>query len=118
MRTAALVVLALLLPVWTWALVTPNPVPPAVEGLLGFWEHAKFAAAKSLHAGVYAALAGLGVYGLGPRWKFAVVGLMLHGVATEIIQTAVPGRSGSVRDVLIDWAGIAVATLVVRRWRP
>lgn len=113
-----LLAFAVALPVWTWLLLTPNPVPPAVRELLGFWDHAAFVAAKSLHAGVYAGLAALGTAAAGPRWRAVVAGLMLHGAATEIGQTYTPNRSGSVRDVLIDWSGIAAGTYVVRRRLP
>jgi VanZ family protein len=34
-------------------------------------------------------------------------------VATEVIQTFVPNRTGKVTDVLIDWAGITLGALAV-----
>ncbi len=106
---------------WTWALLTPHPVPPPVEAVFGLHAWAAFVAAKVLHLGAYALLAALAaivVRGAGPRTGYWAAGvLLLHGVATEIGQTYVPNRSGSVRDVAIDWAGIAGGTLAVRRFR-
>jgi VanZ family protein len=96
---------------WTWKLLEPNPVPEAVS------EHLKgdlrFFAAKGLHAAAYAFLAVLAVtLPLKRHWRWFFVGLLaLHGVATEIGQTFVPGRTGSVRDVLIDWAGVGAGVL-------
>ncbi len=119
MRRGALVAFAVALPVWTWMLLAPNPVPPAVRELLGFWEHAVFVAAKSLHAGVYAGLAALGTVAAGPQWRAVAAGLVLHGAATEAGQQWCDlGRTGSVRDVVIDCVGVAAGTAAVRRWRP
>jgi VanZ family protein len=93
-----------LLALWTWKLLEPIPVPESVTG--GLSADLKFILAKTLHAVVYAILTILGIT-LTQRWKWWLVGfLLLHGVGTEIGQTFVPNRSGSVRDVLIDWVGI------------
>ncbi len=122
-RRLALAALAGLVPLWTWGLLHPNPVPPAVKGLLGFWDQAFFVAAKLTHAGVYGLLALLGVAAAWPSRRalgLAVGAVMLHGVATEIGQTFVPNRHGCVQDVLIDWAGVGAAVLLcvqVLRWR-
>jgi VanZ family protein len=51
-----------------------------------------------------------------PRPRLLVGLLVLHGAATEWIQTFVPGRTGQLTDVLIDCAGIAVGLLAVRLW--
>ena len=104
------------LAVWTWKLVEPNPVPEAV----GDWLDApsEFLIAKSLHFSGYAFLAfTLGVW-VPPRRRPLVLAFALmlsHGVATEVIQTMVPNRSGKSSDVMIDWAGILTGTLV--GWR-
>ena len=102
-----------ILGVWTWKLLDPHPVPEAVSDRLR--GDARFFAAKSLHAGAYGFLAVLAVTLPVPRyWRWFLVGLLaLHGIATEIGQTFVPNRGGSVRDVLIDWGGI---TLGVVAW--
>ena len=79
---------------WTWKLLEPNPVPEAIsERLKG---DVRVFAAKSLHAGAYAFLTVLAVTLPVPNyWRWFLVGLLaLHGVATEIGQTFVPGRDG------------------------
>jgi VanZ family protein len=99
---------------WTWKLLEPNPVPEAVsEHLTG---DSRFFAAKALHAGAYAFLTVLAVtLPVRGYWRWFFVGLLLlHGIGTEIGQTFVPGRTGSVRDVLIDWVGVGAGLLL---WR-
>jgi VanZ family protein len=95
-------------------LLEPQPVPEALAAHLT--GEARFAAAKSLHAGVYCALTLLAVtLPLPNRWRWALAVLLaLHGVGTEIGQTYVPGRTGSARDVLIDWSGVAAGVAI---WR-
>lgn len=107
---------AALLAVWTWKLVEPNPLPAALEqGLPGDW---RFWLSKLAHAGVYALLAVVGRQGWGPRGRQVVVlVLLLHAVGTELAQTYVPNRHGSVRDVVIDWFGIVMGTLAECWWR-
>jgi VanZ family protein len=97
-------------------LLESYPVPDEVTKKLS--EDWKFVAAKSLHAGAYAFLTVLAVTLPVPRrWRWVFVGLLaLHGVGTEIGQTFVPHRTGTVRDVLIDWAGIALGALAWFAW--
>jgi VanZ family protein len=111
-------VLLALLGLWTWKLLEPYPVPEGVAEALGVdWQ---FIIAKCLHFGGYAFLTFLAVTLPVPsRWRWAFVVLMaLHGVGTEIGQTFVPNRTGTRRDVLIDWGGIAlgVAAWRLREW--
>jgi len=113
-----LLILLVFLGLWTWKLVEPNPVPEQLARRLSGDE--RFAAAKALHAGGYAFLTVLAVALPVPNyWRWFLAGLLaLHGVATEVAQTFVPNRFGSVRDVLIDWAGVllgVVAWRVARR---
>ncbi len=45
--------------------------------------------------------------------------LVLHGIATEVGQSYVAGRHGSLRDVLIDWAVVGIGLLflaVLKSW--
>ena len=111
-----LAVFLALLGVWTWKLLEPYPVPPALKE--GFSADALLILAKTLHAGVYASLAVLAATLPVPRrWRLAlVVVLLLHGVGTEIGQTYVPNRTGKVTDVLIDWSGITAGLLALRWW--
>ncbi len=108
---------AVLLALWTWKLVSPNPVPDEVRSGL---ESAglSLAAAKTLHLSGYALLAALAGTLPVPRYgRVFLVGLLvLHGVATEVVQTFVPNRTGKASDVLIDWVGIAVGALVAQIW--
>jgi len=112
-----LLVLLLFLGLWTWKLVEPNPVPEELAARLSGDE--RFAAAKALHAGGYAFLTFLTFLAVTlpvpAYWRWFLAGLLaLHGAATEIAQTFVPNRHGCVRDVLIDWAGVALG---VGAWR-
>ncbi len=104
---------AFFLAAWTWELLAENPVPPEVSALIpNEW---KFWLAKGLHVVGYAFLTGLAALLPVPRLYFwlAVALLALHGVATEVGQTFVNGRHGSVRDVLLDWAGVGIGLGVV-----
>jgi VanZ family protein len=109
-----LLVLLAFLGLWTWKLLEPNPVPEAVSSKLQ--GPVRVVAAKGLHACGYAFLTLLAVTLPVPNyWRWFFAGLLaLHGAATEIGQTYVPGRVGSVRDVLIDWGGVLLGVLV---WR-
>jgi VanZ family protein len=106
--------IVLLLIVWTWKLVEPNPVPAALEEELpADW---RFWLSKAVHFGMYFILFLLGTWGAGPRWRWGVAGLLLlHAGLTELIQTWVPHRHGSLRDVLIDGGGV-LAGLLFTEW--
>jgi len=103
-------------------LLEQQPVPEAISAQLT--EDMRFGAAKSLHAIGYGFLTVLAVTLPVPNyWRWFFVGLLaLHGVATEIAQTYIPGRTGRVMDVVIDWAGITLGVLIWQvwqtRWRP
>jgi VanZ family protein len=69
---------------------------------------------KLLH---FIAFAGLGMLALRiePAWPMRVLwlaGLLLAGLAIELLQNLVPGRSFCWRDMRANTAGIAAATLV------
>ena len=109
----------LFLGLWTWKLLEPNPLPERVaEGIPTDW---KFWLAKALHMGGYAFLTVLA------RWlplrrahfRGVVALLAVHGAGSEFLQWYLDlGRYGCVRDVIIDWTGIALGVGVVRWWRP
>jgi VanZ family protein len=103
-----------LLVLWTWALLTPDPVR-AMKDVLPDQLH--FPAAKLTHVCAYALLAAM-ICVLRPlgrwRWLFLVL-LSLHGMGTEYLQTFVPPRTGSWRDVGIDHIGIVLGAVVT--WR-
>lgn len=108
---------AALLALWTWKLVSPNPVPDEVRTRLTELDLA-FAVAKTLHLGGYAVLAVLaGTLPVPRHWRWFLVALLvLHGVATEVAQTFVPNRSGRAADVLLDWCGVALGAFAARLW--
>ncbi|MCI0701658.1 MAG: VanZ family protein [Planctomycetia bacterium] len=115
MRTAgAFATFLLFLGLWTWKLLEPNPVPESVAR--GFSLELKFLLAKGLHAGAYAFLTVLaGLLPIRrPHFWMVVVMLAIHPIGTELGQSFMPPRSGSVRDVLIDWLGIGLGLLVLR----
>ncbi len=103
------------LAVWTWKLLEPNPVPERLHSLISLADWLPFLLAKCLHLGGYAFLAAL-LWAAAPRgWRWAAVAfLLLHGVGSEVGQTFVPNRSGNVRDVVIDWCGIAAGVVFAR----
>lgn len=110
LRALFAVLFAVSLGLWTLKLLEPNPLPPAIKDLVSWSEWLVFGLAKALHVGAYAYCTVVGRLAVvSPRWKFGVVLLMLlHGVGTEIGQTYVPNRAGSVRDVLFDAVGVFV----------
>jgi hypothetical protein len=119
-RLAAAVVFVPALAAWTWKLLEPNPVPEPVLNILSVWDFLPYLAAKTLHAGGYAFLTVLAWVAVPSRWRWAAVGfLLLHGAGSELLQHVLPfNRTGKVTDVLIDWAGVAVGVLAVRRVIP
>ena len=108
LRIAFVILFVVSLGVWTWKLLESNPLPPAVKDLLNWSEWLMFVLAKSLHAGAYAYCTVIGRLGFTDRRvKFGIVVLLiLHGIGTEIGQTYIPYRYGSVRDAVIDAAGV------------
>jgi len=116
-RITPFAIFAVFLGLWTWKLLEPNPVPEAISQ--EFSADTKFILAKSLHAGVYAFLTVLAAFlpVRRPYFWLVVATLMLHGVGTEIGQRYVPNRHGSIRDVLIDWAGILLGLAMLRVWQ-
>jgi len=112
-KVAPFVVFLIFLGLWTWKLLEPAPVPEAIEQRIPV--DFKFMLAKSLHAGAYAFLTVLAAFlpVRRPYFWAVVVTLALHGVGTEIGQTYVPSRNGCVRDVIIDWVGIAIGLVAL-----
>lgn len=107
------------LAVWTWLLVEPYPVPEEILKLFTGADVLKYLAAKTLHllGNTYLTVT---LAAWVPRRRrplvLALSLIMAHGMATEIIQTFVPNRTGRALDVLIDWAGVWLGVLVGWRW--
>lgn len=110
---ASVLIFAVFLGLWTWKLLEPNPVPEAVRS--GIPTDLKFILAKILHAGAYAFLTVLAAFlpVRRPYFWMVVLTLAIHGMGTEIGQTYVENRHGSVLDVLIDWFGIGLGLMAL-----
>jgi VanZ family protein len=108
------VVLTASLILWTGALLDPNPVPPRLQPE----EWLKYFLAKTLHVCGYGWCTFLGLMLFQSlTYRIVFAGFMVwHGIATEIIQSYVPTRTGTPHDVGFDCAGITLACLVVW-WR-
>ncbi|HEV3145038.1 MAG TPA: VanZ family protein [Gemmataceae bacterium] len=110
-----LIVWALLLTVWTFALL--RPIPPGAVVAAGGPENS-FWLGKCLHVSVYAVLAiGASFLPLSPVLRRCViVALILHGGLTEYLQQFVH-RGASWRDVGLDTLGVAIGVgLTWKRW--
>jgi VanZ family protein len=100
---------------WTIALLSPVPEESASK-VLGDKESI-FIFGKGLHLTAYAWLAFLGVSCVSPRWQgWMAAGLILHGITTEFFQDFV-GRTGAVRDALLDSLGVVVGTSIILVWQ-
>ena len=119
----------LILLVWTWLLVKPQPVPESLVGGIPWFDPAMlfFVLAKVTHFSVYAGFAFLGGW-LMPnrraRFWFGLA-LILHGIASEVGQMVGAAhfdtkRHGCIRDMLIDAAGVAIGSWLtenaLKRW--
>lgn len=88
-------------------------------------EDIDFVVRKTAHAAEYAVLGILFMFALGNncvRWRPLVSFLctVLYAASDEFHQRFVPGRSGQIRDVLIDSAGAAAGVLLfagIAAWR-
>lgn len=106
---------------WTYEVLAENPVPEAVSRAIpNEW---KFWLAKGLHVAIYAFLTVLAYWMPVPRVLFwlVIVGLLVHGAGTEFGQTFTANRHGSLRDVALDWVGVAVGLALLqvgRLFRP
>jgi VanZ family protein len=103
---------------WTYEVLAENPVPESVMRLIPTgW---RFWLAKGLHVAAYAVLTLLAAWLPIPRWVFwlVVAGLLLHGIGTEFGQTFTANRSGSLRDVVLDWVGVGAGLLALAVLNP
>lgn len=103
------------LTVVTVALLTSEPAQVADEVLP---EPTIFPLSKAVHITAYAMLAILTAWlPTSRRWRWQLLALLaLHGFATELLQTWVPRRTGSVRDACFDLLGLAVGLVLTWRW--
>jgi VanZ family protein len=69
---------------------------------------------KVEHALAYAALGLLGVATAQRAPSFTILGLVLFGIAIELLQTFSPGRSPEIGDVLADSIGVCLGAAAAR----
>jgi VanZ family protein len=107
--------LSLWLPVVIWAglIFALSSVPDLGTGL-GGWD---LLLRKAAHAAEFAVLGFLLLRALGRDLPALAAGIA-YAASDELHQTFVPGRQGTVVDVLVDAVGVAVGVYVVRRLRP
>jgi VanZ family protein len=106
----------LALALWTACLTTSLPALLLASAVPQ--PGARFTVAKAGHVTGYAGLTVLAAW-LPARaaWRWALVaGLILHGGVTELIQTVVPGRTGTWQDAGLDLLGVALG-LAFSYWR-
>lgn len=107
--------------IWSWLLVKPAPFPEVTRTLSDWGELLPWLVAKCLHLSVYAGLTVAGLLAAnGRRW--VVLLMAAHGAGTEFGQHLGnewfdTRRYGCVRDVLIDWAGVAAGAGGWAVWR-
>ena len=105
-------ILTVWLPVVAWAaLIFVLSAQPDLSTGLGTWD---LVLRKLAHLTEYAILGALLLRAVGARVPALVAGVA-YAVGDEIHQTFVPGRQGSVLDVLIDSAGVVIGILVLER---
>lgn len=99
---------------WTVALLVPIPDTPMP---VGDGPDLKWLIGKPLHVSAYAFLTILATWlPLQSRRRLLMpLVLLVHAGATEFLQNFVE-RTGSVRDVLLDWLGIALGLVITWRW--
>lgn len=113
----------IVLMIWTWLLVKPQPVPESVVGGVSWFdpELLFFLLAKTTHFSVYAGLAMIGGWLVrDQRNQFVLwVALIVHGIGSEIGQMIGATyfdtkRHGCIRDMIIDAVGVALGALAIR----
>jgi VanZ family protein len=105
-------ILTVWLPVVAWAaLIFVLSAQPDLSTGLGSWD---LVLRKLAHLAEYAVLGALLLRAVGMRVPALLAGVA-YAVSDEIHQTFVPGRQGSVLDVLIDSAGVVIGILVLER---
>lgn len=102
------------LSVLTWKLLDPNPIPKGMEPPIDL----AYILAKSFHVCCYAYVTALGLWlSSSPKWRLGYIAFMVwHAIGTEIAQSYIPTRSGSVKDVAFDYLGITMGFFVIRFW--
>lgn len=96
---------------WLVLIFVMSHQPKAALPAYGVWD---WLVKKGAHFVAYGVLAGLAYGALGKRgWALGLA--VVYAVSDEWHQTFVPGRIGSLTDILIDTVG-AVSSLLVLHW--
>lgn len=98
---------------------------PSGTGMLGGWDTTISPSLQNLlHIPAYTVLVILVVPALGPSFKtglanmaWVLLGCCVFGVALEFAQAAIPGRTASLTDVLLNAAGVIIGCLTAIWWR-
>lgn len=108
--------------IWAAAIFTLSSIPDLRSGLLTFWDVVLRKTAHMLEYAILAALLARVGFSREQKGKikiYAVVifGVLIYALTDEWHQTYVPGRTGSIIDVLIDTAGGVIGALLHLRIR-
>ncbi len=98
---------------------------PSGTGVLGGWDAAVSPTwQNALHVPAFAVLAVLAILAASGSFRVGLAGMLwiafgccAYGVLLEFAQAAIPGRTGSLTDVLLNVAGVAIGSMVVMWWR-
>lgn len=98
---------------------------PSGDGVLGGWDAALTPTwQNTLHVPAFAALAVLGILAALGSFRVGLAGVLwialgccAYGTLLELAQASIPGRTGSLTDVLLNAAGVVVGSLVAVWWR-
>ena len=107
------------------SLLTVVSLLPSGAGTLGGWDTAISPGLQNLlHVPAYAVLAILATLALLPSFKTGLasmawvsLGCCVFGLVLEIAQAVIPGRTGSLTDVLLNAAGVVIGCLAATWWR-
>jgi VanZ family protein len=96
----------------TWVLLSPQPAALG-EGM--FDQEASFVVSKSIHIVAYGTLSALVGWLPALSWQRVALWVLLaiHGCLTEYLQMFIPGRYSSLRDVFVNWVGLALGVALV-----
>jgi VanZ family protein len=113
-RRTAWIIFVILVLLLLGGTTMPSGLKSEIEGHM--WEDVPWGALA--HYTLFALIALCPVYGTGrsAAWRIVLLAVVL-AVATELLQSLVPGRHPQSRDVLIDLAGTATA-LFLRKLLP
>ena len=98
---------------------------PSDGGVLGGWDAAITPTwQNAMHVPAFAVLVALAILAASGSFRIGLAGVLWialgccsYGVLLEFAQAAIPGRTGSLTDVLLNAAGVVIGSLAVVWWR-